>query len=89
MNQGSRAMDQGTEEHCRESSPESGHRQGGDSAGGGSSGSRRKQRRRWLVSAAQCSGDASLARAWLDEAQDSAVQVGQNQGSATGEPGFG
>ena len=87
-------MDQGTEEHCRGSSIESGHRQGGGSAGGGSSGSRRKQRRRWLVPAAavtlaKCSGDASLARAWLEKAQGSAVQAGQNQGSATGEPGLG
>ena len=38
---------------------------------------------------AQCSGDAGLARAWLEEAQGSAVQAGQNQGSATGEPGLG
>ena len=82
-------MDQGTEEHYRGSSTEFGHRQGGDSAGGGSSGSRRKQRRRWLVPAAQCSGDASLAGAWLEEAQGSAVQAGPNQGSATGEPGLG
>ena len=87
-------MDQGTEEHCRGSSTESGHRQGGDSAGGGSSGSRRKQRRWWLVPAAavtlaQCYGDASLAGEWLEEAQGSAVQSGQNQGSTTGEPGFG
>ena len=81
-------MDQGTEEHCRGRSIESGHRQGG-----GSSGSRRKQRRRWLVptaavTLAQCSDDASLAGAWLEEVQGSVVQAGQNQGSATGEPGF-
>ena len=76
-------MDQGTEEHCRGSSTESGHRQGGGSAGGGSSSSRRKQRRWWLVPAAavtlaQCSGDAGMAGKWLEEAQGSAVQVGQN-----------
>ena len=87
-------MDQGTEEHCRGSSTESGHRQGGGSAGRGSSGSRGKQRRRWLVPAAavtlaQCSGDAGLVGAWLEEAQGSAVQAGQNQGSATGELGLG
>ena len=28
-------------------------------------------------------------RAWLEEAQGSAVQAGQNQGSARGEPGLG
>ena len=87
-------MDQGTEEHCHGSSTESGHRQGGGSAGGGSSGSGRKQRRWWLVAMAavtlaQCSGDASLAGAWLEEAQGSSVQAGQNQGSAIGELGFG
>ena len=41
------------------------------------------------VTLAQCSGDAGLARAWLEEAQGSAVQAGQNQGSVTGEPGLG
>ena len=74
MNQGLRAVDQGTEEHCRGSSTESGQKQGGGSAGGGSSGSWHKQRRRWLVpvaavTLAQCFGDASLAGAWLEEAQ--------------------
>ena len=37
---------------------------------------------------AQCSSDAGLAGAWLEEAQGSAVQAGQNQGSATRGPGF-
>ena len=38
---------------------------------------------------AQCSGDYGLVGAWLEEAQGSAVQAGQNQGSATGELGLG
>ena len=41
------------------------------------------------VTLAQCSGDSGLAGAWLEEAQGSAVQAGQNKGSAIGEPGFG
>ena len=45
--------------------------------------------RQAAVTLAQCSGDASLVGAWLEEAQGSNVQAGQNQGSATREPGFG
>ena len=51
---------------------------GGANRGGGSSWWRRQR----LCALALCSGDAGLAGAWLEEAQGSAVQAGQNQGSA-------